>query len=412
MKIAFINGGGGARFDPHSFIHMDGVMRRLSTNGHEIRIIEYKDTPLRPRIQHECGITIVNLKVCGLERNKLYRLLKVKVHSPGWILERLLWTLSLVGYLRKNKMDAIYYNETFTALILIFIFPRIRRRLILHNIMPIEEQRKLTLMDKLRLYLASFVGNRINITIVESTIAQRALNKAGLKSKKMIVIEPGVEIGFWTTEASGDNIRKTYNLNDKMVILFQARVVPRKGVEYLIKAANILVHEKNYHNLAFVVVGPAVEAIVARPGTDELVDYVELLENLIKSLNLSSVVKLVIGWQPDDLLREFYLASDIYVLPTLEDMTPHSIKQAMAVGKPVVSTRVGWVPILIEDGKNGFLVEARQERALANALEKLIINGDVRRCMGTNNFQKVRERWTMEQETAQWHTILSKMPPS
>ena len=261
MKIAFINGGGGARFDPHSFTHMDGVMRNLSTKGHEIRIIEYMDTPLRPKIQHESGITIVNLKVCGLERNKLYRLLNVKVHSPGWILERLLWTLTLVDYLRKNKMDAIYYNETFTALIIIFIFPKIRRTLILHNIMPIEEQQNLALMDRLRLHLASFVGNRINITIVESTIAQRALNTAGLKNEKMIVIEPGVEIGFWTTKASGDKIRKTYNLNDKVVILFQARVVPRKGVEYLIKAADILVHEKNYHNLAFLVVGPAVEAM-------------------------------------------------------------------------------------------------------------------------------------------------------
>ena len=134
-----------------------------------------------------------------------------------------------------------------------------------------------------------------------------------------------------------------------------------------------------------------------------------MLENLIQSVNLSSDVRLVIGWQPDNLLREFYIASDIYVLPTLEDMTPHSIKQAMAVGKPVVSTRVGWVPILIEDGKNGFLVEARQERSLADALEKLIINGDLRRIMGTNNFQKVRERWTIEQETAQWDSILSKM---
>lgn len=409
MKIAFVRTWSEFRFNPRSFSHTAWLLRYLAENGHEVTIVEYKYSSADAEVEHDAGLTIVRLTVFGLDQGRLYRLLRVKVHSPGWILERLLWTFSLIRYLRRNKFDTIYYLETFTALMLIFLFPQIRKKLVLYWIMPLEEGEKLSWPDRFRLSLTSFVGRHIKMTIVENIVAERCLVAYGIGSDKVMVIEPGVDTKFWVPDMGGEKVRNSYNLNDKVVILFQARVVPRKGVEYLIKAADILVHEKGYQNLAFLIVGPPREAVVAIPGREELSDYVERLESLVQSLSLGQVVKLLIGWQPDDYLREFYAAADIYVLPTLEDMTPHSIKQAMAVGKPAVSTRVGWVPTLIEDGENGFLVEARQERDLANALEKLIVDEELRKRMGLNNQRKVQERWTMEQETGKWEALLLRM---
>lgn len=80
-------------------------------------------------------------------------------------------------------------------------------------------------------------------------------------------------------------------------------------------------------------------------------------------------------------MGDLYQFADVMLNPSLADNMPISVLEAMASGIPVVSTRVGGVPYLIDDGITGVLVPARDYRAMADAILKLLENPSLRRTM-------------------------------
>src|SRR5207245_5777728 len=93
-----------------------------------------------------------------------------------------------------------------------------------------------------------------------------------------------------------------------------------------------------------------------------------------------------LGWQPrlDDLLARW----DVFALPSREEAFGIAALEAMAAGRPVVATRVGGLPELIEDGLTGLLVPPDDPAALAAALARLAADPALRARMG----QAARER--------------------
>jgi glycosyltransferase involved in cell wall biosynthesis len=87
----------------------------------------------------------------------------------------------------------------------------------------------------------------------------------------------------------------------------------------------------------------------------------------------------------------YYRRADIFVLPSYGEGLPMSVLEAMAAGLPVVATRVGGIPELIEDGAEGFLVAPGDVGALAERIVRLAEDGALRRRMGGRGRVKVRE---------------------
>lgn len=92
------------------------------------------------------------------------------------------------------------------------------------------------------------------------------------------------------------------------------------------------------------------------------------------------------GYQPRPL--DYMAASDIFVLPSLSEGMPLVVLEAMSMGLPVVSTRVGAVPDLIEDGRSGILVPPGDPDAIATAVERLG-NAPLREKLGQEARQSV-----------------------
>ena len=88
-----------------------------------------------------------------------------------------------------------------------------------------------------------------------------------------------------------------------------------------------------------------------------------------------------------EVLRE----SDILVLPSYTEGSPNVIKEAMATAMPVIGSRVGGVPELVDHGRTGFLYEPGDIEELRKCLGKLVVNEDIRRQMGANARQKLNE---------------------
>ncbi len=102
---------------------------------------------------------------------------------------------------------------------------------------------------------------------------------------------------------------------------------------------------------------------------------------------------LFLGYQED--VAPYYAAFDALVLPSGNEGTPVSAIEALAAGRPVVATRVGGVPDVVRDGKDGFLVEAGATDDLADRLERLARDPALRERMGEQGRARVLPRYAV-----------------
>src|SRR6184192_4354363 len=101
-----------------------------------------------------------------------------------------------------------------------------------------------------------------------------------------------------------------------------------------------------------------------------------------------------LGYQED--VAPFYAAFDALVLPSGNEGTPVSVIEALAAERPVVATRVGGVPDVVRDGEDGFLVEAGATDELADRLQRLARDPELRKRMGTQGRMRVVPRYAVE----------------
>ena len=93
---------------------------------------------------------------------------------------------------------------------------------------------------------------------------------------------------------------------------------------------------------------------------------------------------------PDDVLQHMK-AGDLFLFPTRTEGFPNAVLEAMASGLPVVATRVGAIPEMVEEGKGGLLVDGADPQELVDALGFLLDKPEVRLRMGRFNHRKCRE---------------------
>ena len=167
--------------------------------------------------------------------------------------------------------------------------------------------------------------------------------------------------------------------SNKPTILFVGGLEPRKGLEYLVHAMEMIVEKLPETRLIAV-------AKTGFRGTDEwdwfrtLGDRLGLEEHLDFHESVSQ-----------DKLLEFYSECDVLALPSKTEGWGLSLMEAMACGKPVVASRVGGVPELVRDGIDGILVEPGDVRGLAEALIRLLTDSSLRREMGLAGQSRISE---------------------
>lgn len=155
--------------------------------------------------------------------------------------------------------------------------------------------------------------------------------------------------------------------DDKAIhILTIARLVEKKGVYYAIKAIKKLI--QNSYKIRYSIAGDG-------KLRDEL-------ENLISELGLEKEVQ-ILGWKNHDDIIQLFLNADILLAPSVtskdgdQEGIPNVIKEAMALGLPVVSTYHSGIPELVEDNVTGYLVPERDANALADKIAYLCDNTNI-----------------------------------
>lgn len=103
----------------------------------------------------------------------------------------------------------------------------------------------------------------------------------------------------------------------------------------------------------------------------------------------------LLGHVPWPQLIDIYRRAAIFVMPSFYESFGISILEAMAFGLPVIATRAGGIPEVVEDGRTGFLVSPGDPQALAEATIELLRSPDLRRQMGRAGRERVLAKFTV-----------------
>lgn len=190
------------------------------------------------------------------------------------------------------------------------------------------------------------------------------------QSQNISVITNAIDISIF----NGEKKLSTDVKHDGAVrLLFVGAIGKLKGEKDLIRALAILRDGKPNLKVSFL--GYGAESLKEYCDELEITDFVEYLGAV----------------SMDERVR-FFQQSDIFVLPTYAEAMPMSVIEAMAAGLPVISTQVGGIPELIEDGADGLLFTPGDVNALAEKISFLLNNKDARIRIGNKAKQKAREQ--------------------
>ncbi len=145
-----------------------------------------------------------------------------------------------------------------------------------------------------------------------------------------------------------DEFKPIKNKSKKITLITVARLIPRKGLNYLIKALQNI-------NADLIIVGEG-------PEKDNL-------KQLARKYKVHDKVKFL-GYVKHNKLPELYGKSDIFVLPSLFEGMSNTVLEAMACGLPIITTDTGGTNELIKD--NGIIIEKKSSLEILNAANKLI----------------------------------------
>lgn len=162
-------------------------------------------------------------------------------------------------------------------------------------------------------------------------------------------------------------LRKKLDMPEKKIVLYVGRYDPKKGMEDLLHASPEIDADAGIY-----FVGGAAE---------------ETHQMFCKEKGLTNVH--FVGFKKKDALEAYYRAADLLVLPTWSDVWGLVINEAMAHGLPVITTEQCVAGMeLVENGVNGYIIPARDQEALAAAVNR-VLAADYRK-MGEASLEKIR----------------------
>ena len=303
-----------------------------------------------------------------------------------------IFTLKSVSKIIKsrNKIETILLQRPFILSQAIFaLISRsigLRTISVIHGRYPAFKSRlgfKLTrLIERFTFHLSN------SVVFVDKRGMQLRNYKAG------ILIENGVNVQhFRSSDETRKRIRKELKIQDEdLNIIFVGRVSYDKGIYELINAISVI-NNKDGDNLKALIIGPIVE------------NEEKKIAQLIKDNNLEDKI-LFLGMVDD--VQPYYCAADLFVLPSYEEGLPLVLLEAMACGLPVIVSKIGGMPFVVEDHKDGLLIEPKDTDDLIEKIRWFIKNPEKMGEMGIIGNRKIAEKYSLTRMTRDYVKILKQ----
>lgn len=224
------------------------------------------------------------------------------------------------------------------------------------------------------------------IVAVSEDIKKDIIRYDKVDPSKIEVIPNGIDVERFNPKNTTD-IRKEFSLEESDIIIgFVGRIVPAKGLEYLLDAFPYVKEEFKSIKLLIVGEGSLVEELKEKAKKNSIFD------NIIFTGRRRDIPEILSG-------------INIFVMPSIAEGLPNALLEAMAMGKPIVATEVGGIPEVIKNRFNGILVPPRDTRALATAMKELIGNAQVAAKMGQAARDLVQDNFTIKAIAQKWQSL-------
>lgn len=327
--------------------HVERISSNLSIrNNHVVIIAEKKPSHLKSRE------VVNNILVCRAPLRQMRYL---------FFLPYLL--LSILECLRFNP-QIIHAHFAFPPGLIAILLSKVFRKpclITVHGVDVLKDQearyglRLMPIMDS----LIKLILNQASLVISCSKFVRNIIENMGVSKNKIVVIPNGVdniEQKFRLSKNYHNEYKADLGFLQDQVILFSARrLVLKNGLHYLIKAMEKISTHKT--DVILIIAGDG-------PLRNQLI-------KMINRLNLKKNVRLLGEINPSELER-LYVASDIIVLPSLIEAFGIIVLESMAYSKPIISFDSGGPTELINQNKNGLIVENRNIQQLTESILHLI----------------------------------------
>ncbi|MBI2634899.1 glycosyltransferase family 4 protein, partial [Candidatus Peregrinibacteria bacterium] len=215
---------------------------------------------------------------------------------------------------------------------------------------------------------------------------------------KITVIHNGIDTTWWQSQLLRFDENEKIKIKEEvflakentLIVATIAELHERKGQKYLLQAIPETV--KKFPNVKFVFIGE---------GHDR-----QNLEKLARKLNIENHT-IFLGRQKK--IPNLLKASDIFCLPSRREAFGLVNLEAMITGLPVVATKTGGIPEIIENNKTGLLVEPENSEALTSALLQLIGDQKLREQFATAGEKTVLENFDAEQMAQKYEKVYESM---
>lgn len=231
--------------------------------------------------------------------------------------------------------------------------------------------------------------NRVMTAPLERIIAisdyiQGQLVAAGVPEGKIVVRYLGIDNKRFRPDASAREVwaRRFSIPDDELILSTVSYLRPIKNPQIIVEACGLLAQR-----------GVRAHLIVAGDG-----EMLGELKQLSQRLEIADRVHwLGLVADPVSVLQ----ASDLFLLATVGEAFGLALAEAMACGVPVVGSRAGAIPEVVKDGETGLLVNPLDSAALADGIEKLGRDYDLRKRMARQAVERVAARFTLENSVAE-----------
>lgn len=221
-----------------------------------------------------------------------------------------------------------------------------------------------------------FMGNYI---AVSRNFKEMLLNR-NFKTEDIFVLYNGMDFSTPSVEYSRKKLLQKYGLqleDTHIIVGIAARLYPVKSIETIVRAAR-LVKDRDKR----------VKFLIGGDGEDR-----KQLEALAKALDLTDTVYFL-GWMEDP--NELMSSVDISVLTSISESFPYSILEGARFKKATISSNVGGIPDLINNGENGYLFQAGDYKRFSQLLLELSSDGKKRSEMGEKLYEKAVSEFSVE----------------
>ena len=217
--------------------------------------------------------------------------------------------------------------------------------------------------------------------LVANSAGLRELAERVCSDRSIKVIPNGIDLELFTPRRSDPHAED--RTPGPVRIISVARLVPRKGLEHLIRAARSL-GGLDFH------------LSIYGTGSDA-----RNLQEMVSTMGMGDRVTLA-GYTDRTELPDVYRDGDIFVLPSVSESCSMALLEAMASGLPVVVTRVGGNSEIVDDGSNGILVPPEDPDAIAAAIRRLVSDPSTMRVMGLKSREIATRRYSADLVAARY----------